>query len=142
MVQAGTSAFANGRLDAAREATLELAWEAVRRAMGDLAFAPVDTWTSGDTPGGPADAYHQPLTAPVPNDGAPAGAFFLARADGGGEIRIRLISKSAAVTKISIRVGLLGDQALSRLILETIDGHLASDEPAALDPPPSLYGPR
>jgi hypothetical protein len=55
--------------------------------------------------------------------------FIRGRAEGGPEIKISLKAKSPLITKIEVRVGLMGDQAVSRLVLARIDQHLGIPQP-------------
>jgi hypothetical protein len=50
--------------------------------------------------------------------------YIMAKADGGPEIKVNLKAKSPMITKIEVRVGLMGDAAVSRLVLSRIDAHL------------------
>lgn len=99
-VRGGTAAFVRGEMQAAARVTLEEAWLAATQAVHELQF----------------DVRRQRLE--------PDSASISARESGGRSIRIELIRKSPVVTKMTIRVGLLGDQAVSRVILAEIQANL------------------
>jgi hypothetical protein len=96
---AGTVAYMNGELKAADEVTLDRGWNAAVRAMGDLQFKV--TTTQKD---------------------ALAGKLVAHRADD-TRITILLKKQSDTVTEFRIRVGVFGDENLSRLIYEKIKKH-------------------
>lgn len=54
----------------------------------------------------------------------PYSHYIVAKAEGGPKIKIHLKAKSPMITKIEVRVGFMGDQAVSRLVLSRIDQHL------------------
>jgi len=61
-------------------------------------------------------------------------AYLNGQAEGGPQVGVTLTIISPVVTKIEIRVGILGDQAVSRLVMERIDeqlGPAASSQPAS-----------
>ena len=47
----------------------------------------------------------------------------------GPEIKVSLKAKTPVVTKIEIRIGIMGDQAVSRLVLARINAKLGADQP-------------
>ena len=116
MAQAGTSAFIRGELVSARQADLETAWAATLDALDELRFD------------------LQVVRHPDEPERQGRSAYVAAGDRGGPRIRIKLERASEAVTRIKIRVDILGDQALSRLILSRID--------ARLPPPPDVGPPR
>src|SRR5688572_27425549 len=100
LAQGQAEAFINGELKAARMVTFEQAQNAVKSAMEELQ---------------------------VPTQALDAGRYdaqFRGQAEGGPKIKVQLKSKSPMITKIEIRVGFMGDQAVSRLVLSRIDEHL------------------
>lgn len=112
-LQQGTSAFINGELDAAQIASLETVYKAGLDALGDLQF---------------------PITSSRLNKSS---AGITSKEINGRAIRIELNAKSPIVTKINIRVGILGDQAISRLLLAEIQARCpAIPEPAPQPEPP------
>lgn len=97
---AGAYAYAKGDLEATRDAPLDRAWDATLAAIDELAF-PVHASSK--------DALQGRLKAE--------------RADG-ADITIKLDRLSPEVTRFRIRVGIFGDEATSRLIMEEIDRRL------------------
>lgn len=94
LAEAGSSAFVEGELRSARKVTLETADRAFTLALENLQF-PVERRAEGD-------------------------GFVYLTADqyGDDNIQIRLTSRSPAVTSIKIRVGVFGNLAISRLVME------------------------
>lgn len=93
---AGTVAYVGGELKAVEEVTMNRAWEAANRAMGDLEFVV----TSKEK-----DAFYGEL---------------IARGAGDKKIKIKVKKQSDTVTEIKIRIGVFGDESLSRQILDKI----------------------
>ncbi len=104
VAQYGASSFISGRLDAARRVSLEQAFAATRAAMTPLGFEPTGITEPGEK-----------------------SAYLATRESDGTSITIRLTRVSPAVSRIEIRVGLFGDQTLSRLILANIDEQLRAE---------------
>ena len=100
LAQGQAEAFINGELKAARMVSMELAWDATFSALDELEV-PIRTTRRDED-----DSYIR------------------GRAEIGPEIKIQLKEKSPLITKIEIRVGMMGDQAVSRLVLARIDHHL------------------
>lgn len=109
--QAGASAFISGELRSARQASLEQAWIATLGALDELAFD-----IQIERP--PDDPERQGLSA-----------YVSAQDRGGPLVKVKLERASDAVTRIKVRIDLLGDQALSRLILARIDARLPLPPP-------------
>jgi hypothetical protein len=108
-LQAGTAAFINGELDAAQIAPLEDALAAAVGTLQDLKFGAIHTRRGEHS----VTVYAQETN--------------------GREVRIILVPRSPLVTKINIRVGLMGDQAISRLLLAEVQARCpAVPEPSAL----------
>ena len=95
---AGTVAYVAGELKAQEEVSLNRAWNASVRAMEDLEF----TITSKEK-----DAFNAKLTA---------------RGAGDKKIQVKLKKQVEKVTEIRIRIGVFGDESMSRQILEKIKG--------------------
>lgn len=93
---AGTVAYVGGELKAVEEVTMNRAWEAANRAMGDLEFVV----TSKEK-----DAFYGEL---------------IARGAGDKKIKVKVKKQSDTVTEIKIRIGVFGDESLSRQILDKI----------------------
>ncbi len=111
-LQTGTEAFIRGELEAAVVHPMEHVFQAAQDAMTALNF---------------------------PSRGAKMGeanAYVLAKEVQGRKIDINLQMKSKNVTKINIRVGVFGDQAVSRLILAEIQEKLGPHPSHADVPPP------
>jgi hypothetical protein len=105
LAQGQAEAFLHGELQAARLVTLEHAINASLTAMDELQLQ-VRTKRVSDR-----------------------NAFVMAKAKGGREFQLSFRSDSPIVTKISVRVGVMGDQAVSRLVLSIIDSHLGVPAP-------------
>jgi len=105
VAQAGTSSFIQGTLQAAFDKPMEKVVEASRRALADLGYEV----TRED-----AGTHYAQLQ----------GSQFH-----GSSIVLKLRKSSETVTGLSIRVGLWGDNAVSRLILIEIEKKLGVHEP-------------
>lgn len=105
LAQGQAEAFINGELKAARMVRLDDAWRATRAALHEL---------------------HVPIKG---ERRAEFDGFVRGRAEGGPEIRIQVKAKAPLITKFEIRVGIIGDQAVSRLILARIDYHMGIPHP-------------
>ena len=105
LAQGQAEAFITGELKAARVVSIEMAERAVFEAMDEL-YVPITTHKK-----------------------KPHEVHIVARAEGGHELRITLKFISPVSTKFEIRVGLLGDQATSRLVLARIDSKLGIEQP-------------
>ena len=93
---AGTVGYIAGELKAQEEVSLNKAWSASLKAMAHLEF----TVTQKEK-----DAFTAELTA---------------RGSGDKKIQVKLEKKAEKITEIRIRVGLFGDESMSRLILDRI----------------------
>ena len=97
---AGTMAYLQGELKATREVTVEKATKAVELALKDLQF-------------------------PITDRSKEAGRDkIVSRASGDKKVEITLKAITGANTEIRIRVGVFGDESISRLVLQKIDKHL------------------
>ncbi|MCC6428427.1 MAG: DUF3568 family protein [Phycisphaerales bacterium] len=94
--EAGTSAFIEGELRAARKLPMVQVRDAFVQALDNLDF---------------------PITGRVDK----ADYIFLEARQKSGDIVVRLRANSQRVTSISIRVGFLGDQAIARLLMEEVE---------------------
>jgi hypothetical protein len=118
VAQYGASSYINGRLDAARRVPIEDAFKATTAAMAPLGFEPTDVREPGEDT-----------------------AYVATREHDGTAITVRLTRISPAVCKIEIRIGVFGDQSLSRLIMANIDeqlramGHRTSDDESGSNGP-------
>jgi hypothetical protein len=97
---AGGYAYVKGELKATESAPLDRMWNATLAAMKDLEF-PVTSQRK--------DALEAELTARNASD---------------KKVAIKLKKVSEAATEVHIRVGTLGDEALSRVIMEKIKARL------------------
>ncbi|MBX3380517.1 MAG: DUF3568 family protein [Phycisphaeraceae bacterium] len=111
VAQAGTSTFIQGTLQAAFDKPIDRVLEASRRALTDLGYE-ITREDSG--------THYAQLQAAQADDSS---------------IVVKLRKSSETVTGLSIRVGLWGDNAVSRLILAEIERELAANAPA---PPPEV----
>jgi hypothetical protein len=110
--QEGSSAFIRGELETADAVPLSLFYQASLDALHDLNFRVVSSSLG------------------------PRGARIQAVETGGRSIRLDLEKKSPSVTKLNIRVGVFGDQAVSRLIQQSIGTRLP--DPATAPPEPDV----
>jgi hypothetical protein len=97
---AGAVAYSRGQLRSVQETPFERAWDAAQDAMRDLGF--VVTYQEKE----------------------PDSGKLLARTKDNEEVEVRLEAESTTATEIRIRVGWLGNEALSNVILEKIKQHL------------------
>src|SRR5574341_485332 len=95
-VGAGTVAYLRGELKSTEEASIDKTWQAAQEAIKDLEF--VVTSKEEDA----------------------ASAKLIARNAGDKKIEIGLKKVSDHLTRVTIRVGVFGDEPLSRLILERL----------------------
>jgi hypothetical protein len=95
-LQYGTAAFVNGELEAAHVADLETVYQAALDTVRDLKFREEFVRVTDRT------------------------GYIHVRELTGRRIKIFLEARSSIVTKINIRVGVFGDQAISRLLLGEI----------------------
>jgi hypothetical protein len=109
-LQAGSTAYVRGELESADAVPLRAFHAAAMQAMDDLHFPIVDARV------------------------ATRFAQIRGREIGGRAVRIDLEKKSPMVTKLNIRVGIFGDQAISRLIQQAISARLP--EPGTAPPEP------
>ena len=113
--EAGTAAYVDRQLEAAFAEPIDRALEAVRSALSELDFE---------------------ITHERPQEHS---MTLRSKERGGRKIVVTLYEKSDIVTKITIQVGMLGDQSISRLILVKIEAELAelriAPEPPSGVPP-------
>ena len=95
-VQAGTEAFVRGDLESAQIATMEQMYIATEQALNDLEFRIISQRLGKNT------------------------AYIKAKELGGRPINVDFERRTPQVTKTTIRVGVWGDQAISRLVLGEI----------------------
>jgi hypothetical protein len=96
---AGGYAYVNGELKETEGVSMDTAYNATLAAMGDLQYAVVSK---------PKDALTATITARTADD---------------KKIVVKLEKKSASATEIRLRVGTLGDRAVSQQIIERIKSH-------------------
>jgi predicted RNA binding protein with dsRBD fold (UPF0201 family) len=97
--QASTTAYINGELEFADAVPMEVMYHSTLAAMEELRF----------------DLQHSHISE--------RSATVSVREQEGRRIRIYLEEKSAAVTKVNIRVGVFGDRAMSQLVQVAINSH-------------------
>jgi len=100
VLQAGSSAFVNGEMVAAIPKPLPTVYDAADSALRELQFT-IRQQKLGDLNG-----------------------YLYAAETQRRRIEITLEKKSPVVTKVNIRVGFFGDQAMSRLIMGTLQSKL------------------
>jgi hypothetical protein len=98
---AGTYAYIDGEYTSTEQVSLERVWEATKKAANDLGF----TVTRKEK-----DASNNEFQ-------------LIAYAAGEKKIVMKLKRRSNALTEIGIRVGMFGDESMSRSILEKIRGY-------------------
>jgi hypothetical protein len=108
-LQAGAESFINGELESAQFCPLESVRKACTDALAALQFEVVSERHDARSASINATELH------------------------GRSIRIKLSAKSPVVTKTNIRVGLMGDQVMSRLIMGEIQARCPAT-PAADSP--------
>ncbi|MBU6391432.1 MAG: DUF3568 family protein [Planctomycetota bacterium] len=94
---AGTVAYIKGELKSTEEASIDRTWEAAQEAVKDLEFV-ITSKEKENT----------------------SSAKLIARDARDKKIEIELKKVSEHLTKVTIRVGVFGDESLSRLILERL----------------------
>lgn len=97
---AGTVAYLKGELKSTEEASIDKTWQAAQETMNDLEF--VITSKEKDT-------FSAKLIAYRAND---------------KKVEMYLQKASERTTEVKIRVGVFGDESLSRIILESLKKHL------------------
>jgi hypothetical protein len=105
LAQGQAESFITGELKAARLVPMDAVLRATIMAMDEMQLHIIEQRTSDH------DAY------------------VMAKAQVGPEFKVKLKAKSPMVTKISIRIGIMGDQAVSRLVLTRIDVKLGIEQP-------------
>lgn len=99
---AGTVAYLKGELKSTEEASIDKTWQAAQETMKDLEF--VITSKEKDT-------FFAKLIAYRAND---------------KKVEMYLQKASENTTEVKIRVGVFGDESLSRIISESLKKHLFS----------------
>ncbi|MGQ3684288.1 MAG: DUF3568 family protein [Candidatus Loosdrechtia sp.] len=97
---AGTVAYLKGELKSLEEASLDKTWQATHKALKDLEFI---------------------ITSEEKNS---LSAKAVARGTANKRVEINLKNVSGNLTEVKIRVGIFGEESLSRLILERIKKYL------------------
>lgn len=105
--QAGTSAWANGELRSASYADLDSVFDAVTLAMTDLEVEIVTERRNRRR------------------------AYIMAKEPGGPELRISMRRRTPTLTRIGVRVGMIGDLPSSRAVMLRIRHHLPPENVAA-----------
>jgi hypothetical protein len=111
----GVTAYVMGDLEVVEAVPLDRAWGASKAAVDELEFAPV------------SDTKDE------------VSAKLVTRTAGDRTITIALRRQTDELTKISIRVGVFGDEALSQKILESIRAQYATAELAEQAPAGSSW---
>ncbi len=108
MLQAGSTAFINGELESAVVKPMQEVFDAADAALRELQFK-MGICKLGEING-----------------------YLYAYETQHRRIEINISKRSPAVTKVNIRVGVFGDQSISRLIMETMQNKL---NPRPVAPP-------
>jgi hypothetical protein len=112
LAQGQAESFIRGELKAARLVSIDKARQAVLEALGEVQVE-VRTQREREYDG-----------------------YIRGRAEGGREIKVSLKADSPVVTRFSIRVGVMGDQAVSSLLMTQIDRALGLENPLV---PPTTH---
>jgi hypothetical protein len=96
---AGTYAYVNGELKETEGVTFDTAYNATLAALSDLQYAVVSK---------PKDTAAATITARTATD---------------KKVVVVLTKQSATTTEIRVRVGIFGDESLSRVVLDKIKSH-------------------
>jgi hypothetical protein len=118
VAQAGTSAFVSGELQAAYRVPLDQAYNVVLDALANLSY-PIKQQSLDEMR-----------------------AYVQTEEPDGRDVDIRLKKSSEIVTRVNIRVGIWGDQAVSRLVMEQIERKISELGPLQAPAPAKLNGSR
>ena len=99
----GVVAYLEGNLEAMDDVAFDKAWKAARAGLEELKY----TITKEDK--------------------GPTSASLIAHGAKDERVEVRLSPTSAKTTKITVRVGMMGDKGKSQFILDTIRGHYPKD---------------
>ena len=97
---AGTVAYVRGDLEATYDANIDKVYNATLKSMGELELTPTQKQKDALT------------------------ALVVARTSADKKVTIKLTRVGESLTKITIRIGVFGDEVLSRAIFERIKGNL------------------
>ncbi|MCC6675634.1 MAG: DUF3568 family protein [Phycisphaerales bacterium] len=97
----GTAVYVNGELEVAYRVPFHKVWEATQNAIADMQFKIVDARIRTETK-----------------------ALLFAEEVTGRSTTIAVTQRTPIVTKVTIRVGLIGDQSISRLIMDRIEAKM------------------
>lgn len=118
-LSSGTAVFANGELEVAYRVPFHRVWEATQSAMREMQFEIEDARIRTETK-----------------------ALLFAEELSGRSTTVSVVSLTPMVTQVRIRVGFIGDQSLSRLIMDRIESRMADLErelgPANPEPMPPV----
>jgi hypothetical protein len=101
----GTAVYVNGELEVAYRVPMLEVWAATRAAVDEMQFAIVDARIRSD--------YK---------------ALLFAEEFSGRSMTIAVTARTPVVTKVTVRVGFVGDQSLSRLIMDRIEAKMNEQE--------------
>lgn len=101
----GTAVYVNGELEVAYRVPFGRVWEAMQIAMADMQFRIVDARIRTESK-----------------------ALLFAEEVAGRSTTISVTARTPVVTKVTIRVGLIGDQSISRLIMDRLEAKMAEME--------------
>lgn len=119
----GTAVYVNGELEVAYQVPFGRVWEAMQIAMAEMQFKIVDARIRTETK-----------------------ALLFAEEVTGRSTTISVTARTPVVTKVTIRVGLIGDQSISRLVMDRLEAKMAEMEaelgpaiPAPMPPPSDTF---
>lgn len=101
----GTAVYVNGELEVAYRVPFDRVWEAMQQAVAEMRFKIVDARIR-----------------------TPTKALLFAEEVTGRSTTISVTARTPLVTKVTIRVGLIGDQSISRLIMDRLEARMAEME--------------
>lgn len=110
-LSSGTAVYVNGELEVAYRVPFDQVWEATQAAVADMQFKIVDARIRTETK-----------------------ALLFAEELSRRSTTIAVTIHTPTVTKVTIRVGMVGDQSISRLIMDRIEARMVEQEPSILSP--------
>lgn len=118
----GTAVYVNGELEVAYRIPFDTVWTATQNAFREMEFQITDARIR-----------------------TPTKALLFAEEESGRSTSVAVTLRTPMVTKVTIRVGFVGDQSLSRLMMDRIEAHMVAIEEkraseAAARPPAEAEG--
>lgn len=104
-LSSGTAVYINGELEVAYRVPLEDVWVATQAAFEDMQFTVTDARRRTEVK-----------------------ALLFAEELSGRETTVTVVASTPVVTQVTVRVGFVGDQSLSRLIVDRIEAKMSQNE--------------